>query len=190
MNPLPITSQLALRLQKRYTLEAQRVYRAIEIVRNDEIKLVPSGNYIANRHSKSSRLSSYQVNLFHKTCQCDDAKEIRDSNNSVVKPANICKHQIAALFLRELGVGQPVRRTYDELLTWVTFEAAKQEAVSTGEPRVALIQKQPSPYSLIHRVPAAIAYGKQCEHKYNPISEREELVRVNRPARTEWQEEL
>lgn len=84
----------------------------------------------------------------------------------------------------------------ESIQSW--FESARQQAIKTRQPRLVLIHQElsikahpeyiPFEFSLVKRVPAALAYGARCER--NPIATREAMARLNRPARQEWYEEL
>lgn len=88
-----IASQLALRIQKRYALDAARMYKAVEIVNKNEIKLLPSGNYAAKSHSQNGAPVEYMVNPRSESCNCIDCEQ----------SGNLCKHIAAWLLLREMS---------------------------------------------------------------------------------------
>lgn len=78
----------SLQLQKRYNLDARRMYRAANIVDQEQIRHLPSGVYEVVSQSRA-RLT-HKVNPRYESCSCEDCTR-----------GNLCIHLIAWLLVRE-----------------------------------------------------------------------------------------
>ena len=78
-----MNAQISLGIQKRYGADAQRMYKAVQIVEAKQLKKLPNGNYDVVSQSDSNH--HYQVNPVYECCNCADCE----------KSGNVCKHLLA-----------------------------------------------------------------------------------------------
>ncbi len=106
----------------KYHVEASRLAKAVQIVLQNEIspKPYPNGNYAVKSHTKGAP-TAYQVDPRYESCNCPDGSNIVSGDGTLLRYANLCKHYIAYLLMREQ-----------------LFENAKQLAVDTGIPQLAV----------------------------------------------------
>lgn len=65
-----ITSQHALTIQRRYGIDAGRMYRAAEIVNKGHIRRLPSGVFEVISQSRAGK--THKVNPHYESCSCED----------------------------------------------------------------------------------------------------------------------
>lgn len=120
-----------LQLQKEHALEANRMYRAAEILKRGDIRKLPSGNYQV--YSQSDAGKTYMVNPRYEECNCPDCVN-----------GNVCKHYIAYLMLisgcesdgTDALTNRPTRKTYDDYLKpRVDVIAQREQMARANKPK-------------------------------------------------------
>jgi len=87
-----ILAYCALRLQKTYSMDAGRSYRAAKLVELGAIAPRKSNPGLFRVTSQESATRHYAINTETFRCQCDDWQKHQDKENSFV-----CKHILACL---------------------------------------------------------------------------------------------
>lgn len=201
---------ISLAIQKRYSVDALRMYKAVAIVEAKQIHHLPSGNYeVVSQCDPNHR---YQVNPRFESCNCPDCE----------KNGNVCKHLLA---------WKLIGKTQSD----IDAQAEERRGLELAENIIANLPSQEAPFE---RIADALAYGRRCimggqesdssdalDNNPKPqkrvtydelfasfekakadarktgtprialiqrdvIAEREAAAKASRPARGEWVEEL
>ncbi len=104
---MELSNKVILSVEKRYSVEISRLRKGVQIVLADEISLkpLPSGNYEVKSHTKGAP-TAYLINPNYESCTCPDGNPIVSHDGSLLRQANLCKHMVSFLLIREQGLIQ------------------------------------------------------------------------------------
>ena len=166
-----MNAQISLGIQKRYGADAQRMYKAVQIVEAKQLKKLPNGNY--DVVSQADGNHHYQVNPVYECCNCADCE----------KSGNVCKHLLAwklqGASASDMEAKAEQARGLEIAENVIAFYGTAEERIERGyQKAMAALKPQP-------RVLLPI-------QKRDVIAEREALKKAERAAqpKTEWIEEL
>lgn len=94
-------------IRLRYHPDETRLSKAIAIVEAGEVSTLPNGNFAVKSHSKNAPVV-YQYNPRYESCTCKDGSAIVSGDGTLLREANLCKHAISLLLLREMNTPLPV----------------------------------------------------------------------------------
>ena len=206
-----MNAQISLGIQKRYGADAQRMYKAVQIVEAKQLKKLPNGNYDVVSQSDSNH--HYQVNPVYECCNCADCE----------KSGNVCKHLLAwklqGASASDMEAKAEQARGLEIAENLITRYGTAEERIERGYQKAWAkaisdmglnCPKCGSPDIFEYTsFDGQLLHCKKCDNNFTPktkkqksvllpiqkrdvIAEREQLAREQRKAqpKTEWLEEL